>query len=187
MRLPTLVLATVLALTAAAPAATPSPQPAPKRINVESLQPKSLAPKVHLHSEYIVEVNKLGQVARVRSVKSSKNPTYDAQTYGNTLQAFIRTPDGDALAGTYRLSYDYDPKTYRVHRDVALVRAGGVNPNAQGAALQLMDIAKKNSKRPAAGTERQPAPNAQPAPAASGSPTTRRLPDLPQVMTTPSH
>ncbi len=189
MRLPVLTLAAMLAVTAAASAATPAPAPAPAptRINVESLQPKELAPKVHLHSEYIVEVNKLGQVARVRSVKPSKNPTYDAQTYGNALQAFIRTPDGNALAGTYRLTYDYNPKTMHVHRDVALVKAGGVNPNAQGAALQMMEIAKRNSKHPAAGTEKQPAAGASASPAPGVVPSVRRLPDLPQVMNTPSH
>jgi hypothetical protein len=188
MRLPALALAAVLAATAAASAATPAPAPAPTRINVEKLQPKELAPKVPLHSEYIVEVNRLGQVARVRSVKPSKNPTYDAQTYGNALQAFIRTPDGNALAGTYRLTYDYSPKTMRVHRDVALVHAGGVNPNAQGAALQMMEIAKKNAgKHPAAGTEKQPANATLPSPSPGVVPPVRRLPDLPQVMNTPSH
>ncbi|HEY0615073.1 MAG TPA: hypothetical protein VGC96_10550 [Candidatus Elarobacter sp.] len=170
-------------------AATPAPKPkpsaqGPQRLDVTKLQPKQLAPTKQLHVEYTVEVNKLGQVARVTSVKPSKLPSFDAQTYGNALQAFIRTADGNVVLGTYRLIYDYNPKTMRVHRDVQLVKRGGVNPNAIGAADSMMDIARRNgSKTPPPGLGVTPAP--QPAPSVN----IHRMPDLPQVMKspTPSH
>ncbi|MBV8580042.1 MAG: hypothetical protein JOZ86_05355 [Candidatus Eremiobacteraeota bacterium] len=176
MRHPALVLAAVLAAGAAASAATPAPKSSP-RINVEQLQPKQLFPKVPLHVEYTVEVNKLGQVARVRAVKASKNPTIDAITYGNALQSFIRTPDGHVVLGTYKLTYDYDPKTQRMHRDVQLVRAGGVNPNAKGAAVDMMEIARHNRNRTP-----PPQPTAAVSPGPAPSVNIKRLPDLPQVM-----
>lgn len=179
MRIPSLVFALVLAVTAAAPAATPKPKAAaPARIDVQKLQPKELAPKKTLHVEYVVEVNKYGQVARVRSVKPSHDEAFDAHSYGNALQAFIRTPDGHAIAGSYRLTYDYDPKTLRVHRDVALVKAGGVNPNAEGAAISMMKIAARNRNR-------TPAPVGNVTQAPNPAPSVRHLPDLPQVMQTP--
>ena len=126
----------------------------------------------------IVEVNRLGQVTRVRSIKPSHNPGFNRHAYGNALQAFIRTPDGHVVLGSYRLSYDYDPKTLRVRRDVALVHVGGVNPNAKGAATEMMEIARRNGNR-------QRATSATPKPAPTDN--ARRLPDLPQVMHTPPH
>jgi hypothetical protein len=185
MRIPTLVAALVLAAGSVAFAATPAPKPAPnatapRRINVQQLQPKQLAPKKVLHTEYTVEINGLGQVARVRSVKPSHDESFDAKTYGNALQAFIRTPDGRAIPGTYRLIYDYDPKTYKVRRDVALVKAGGVDPNAKGAANDMMEIARRNAHR-------TPPPAAQAQETPNPAPSVRRMPDLPQVMKTPSH
>ena len=188
MRLPVFVLAAVLAASSVASAATPAPRPAapapaatgPVRINVEQLQPKSMFPKVKLHTEMVVEVNKLGQVSRVRSIKPSHNRWLDTTSYGNALQAFIRTPDGNVVLGSYRLTYDYDPKTQRVHRDVALVKEGGVDPNRKGAANDMMDIAKLNRNRtPPPGLYTTPNP----------APSVRRLPDLKRVMEspTPSH
>ncbi|HEV2642092.1 MAG TPA: hypothetical protein VGT98_05275, partial [Candidatus Elarobacter sp.] len=99
MRFSIFVVAAVLAVSSIASAATPAPHAAapsataPARINVEKLQPKSLFPKVKLHTEMIVEVNKLGQVSRVRSIKPSKDVPFNTHAYGNALQAFIRTPD----------------------------------------------------------------------------------------------
>lgn len=184
MRITALVAAAMLATSALASAAqTQAPKgaaPAPKRINVEQLQPKSLFPKTKLHVEYVVEVNRMGQVARVRSVKPSKNPPFDAQTYGNALQAFIRTPDGQAISGSYRLIYDYNPATQRVRRDVALIKAGGVNPNAKGAATDMMEIARHNGIKQA-----NAAATARSAKTPNPVPSVRRLPDLPQVMKTP--
>jgi hypothetical protein len=189
MRLPVFVLAAVLAASSVASAATPAPRAAapapgatPVRINVEQLQPKSMFPKTKLHTEMIVEVNKLGQVSRVRSIKPSHNRWLDTTSYGNALQAFIRTPDGNVVLGSYRLTYDYDPKTQRVRRDVALVKEGGVDPNRKGAANDMMDIAKANHDK-----NRTPPPGLYTTP--NPAPSVRRLPDLKRVMEspTPSH
>jgi hypothetical protein len=181
MRLPALVAVAVLAASVAAGAATPSPQPsAPPRVNVEKLQPKSIFPKRALHVEVVVEVNKYGQVARVKSILPSHDQQFDAHIYGNALQAFIRTPDGQVLVGTYKLVYDYDPKTQRIRRDVALLKAGGVNPDAKGAATDMMEIARRNR-------DRTPPPGLFITPAPAPSPTGHRImPDLPQVMQSPS-
>lgn len=127
--------------------ATP-PESPPARIDITKVQPKGLLPKTLLHVEWVVETNKLGQVTRVRSGKPSKDRTFNTQTYGNALQAFIRTPEGHAVAGIYRLTYDYNPKTTRVRRDVALIRPGGVNANAEGAALEMESIAQKHTPEP---------------------------------------
>ncbi len=139
------------ALTGGAFGATPSPHPTlsphppgsnkpagPTRVDVTKIQPKSLLPKRREHQEYVVEINKYGQVARVRTERGNGDPTFNAQTYGNVLQAFIRTPDGHVVLGTYRLTYDFDPKTARVRRDVTLVSQGGVDPDAQGAVNDLL-------------------------------------------------
>jgi hypothetical protein len=177
-----LLVAAVLAATSAhAVAATPPPG----AIDVTKIQPKALLPKTKLHTEFVVEVNKLGQVARVRSGKSCPNPMFNAQTYGNALQVFIRTPDGRAIPGVYRLTYDYNPSTARVHREVALLWRGGVNANAVGAANQMMAIAKRNrdeAQRAAATAHAKAGPSAPPV-KING----KQLPDLPQVMKSPSH
>jgi hypothetical protein len=164
-------------------AGAPTAPPGPPRINVEKLQPREIFPKVKLHVELIVEINRMGQVTRVRSIKPSHDQGFDAHTYGNALQAFIRTSDGQVVLGTYRLIYDYDPKTLRVRRDVALVRRGGVDPNAQGAALQMMAIARRGAIRDA---NRKAKGHLTPAPSPAPS-VVRRLPDLPQVMHSPAH
>jgi hypothetical protein len=155
-------------------AATPAPRPTPYRIDLTKIQPKSLLPKVALHTEYIVAVNKLGQVTRIISGKTSKDRTYNIQTAGNALQAFIRTPDGKAIPGSYRLTYDYSPKTTRIHRDVALVKTGGVDPNAEGAVYKMMDDVKKHANTAKAA--------ATPGPQPSG---TVHLPSLQQITKTP--
>ncbi len=181
MRLPVFVAAAVLAASSIASAATLAPRPpatAPARVNVEKLQPRELFPKRPLHVEVIVEVNKYGQVSRVASIKPSHDEQWDAKMYGNALQMFIRTPDGNAIVGSYRVTYDYDPKRLKVTRNVALVKVGGVDPNRQGAANQMMDIAKSNRNR-----------TPPPAPTPPAAPSVRRLPDLKHVMEspTPSH
>ena len=121
-----------------------SPPPTAIPINLTKSQPKSVLPKVPLHTEYTVEVNRLGQVTKVRTVKPSKDVGFNARTYGNALQAFIRKDDGTAIAGVYRLSYDYSPLKGGVKRDVRLLSAGGVNPSALGAAL---DMERKAARR----------------------------------------
>lgn len=170
----------MLAVASVAVPASAAQTPPPGAVDVTKVQPKELLPKVALHTEFLVEVNKYGQVARVRSApKWSKNVSFNEHTYGNALQAFIRTPDGKAVPGIYKLTYDYNPKNARVRRDVVLVKRGGVNANAKGAAVQMMEIARKNRNR-----------TPPPVPHASAPPVKidgKRLPDLPQVMKSPSH
>lgn len=186
MRIPALIVAAMLAASAVASAEGPAPKAtAPARINVQQLQPKEIFPKKKLHVEVMVEINKYGQVARVRSLVPSHDEQFDAHAYGNALQAFIRTPDGHVIVGTYRLTYDYNPTTLSVKRDVALVKTGGVNPNAKGAANDMMEIARRNRNRtppPSAVAK----PGVAVTPAAEPSPSVRHMPDLPQVMKTPS-
>lgn len=115
-------IALVLAASCLAASAQPVPLP--------SATPPS--PKVPLHAEVFVETNKLGQVSHIVSMKPSGDKGFNTQTYGNASQAFIRTEDGKAVVGLYRLSYDYDPATKKVRRSVALIKAGGIDPNAPG-------------------------------------------------------
>ena len=179
MRIPVLALALLLAGGSAALAATPAPSGTPgQRIDVIKAQPKALAPKKVLHAEYTVEINKLGQVARVRTVKPSHDQAFDAKTYGNVLQTFIRTADGQVILGTYRMTYDYDPRTMRVRRaEPQLLSRGGVDPNAKGAVDDMLEIARRNHDRtPPPGTGAGVTPGPVP------SVTIRRMPDLPQVM-----
>ena len=160
-----LLVAGSLAFIAATPA--PSASPPPTSNSLTKAQMQALLPKVPLHTEYTVATNKLGQVTGVKPTKQSKDKTFDLQTFGNALQSFIRTADGKAISGVYKLSYDYDPKTGKVHRDVALVHPGGVDANAKGAALIMMDAARKEAAAAAARAKRaSPAPH--PVPAASG-------------------
>ena len=104
---------------------------AAKKVHIPAVHPPTTAQ----HSEFVVETNKLGQVTRATKVTRSNDSHFNAMTYGNTLQAYIRTPDGKAIAGVYKLSYDYNPKNQKITRTVALVRMGGVNPNAPGAVI----------------------------------------------------
>jgi hypothetical protein len=158
-------------------AATPAPVPTPVRVNLTKIQAQSLLPKVPLHTEFIVAVNKLGQVTHIVSGKPSKDSAYNLHTAGNALQAFIRTPDGKAVSGTYKLTYDYNPKTTRVHRDVALIKAGGVNPNEEGAVNKMIDDVRKHAKAatPPPGGSAAMTPGPQP----TG---TVRLPGLGQIL-----
>ena len=137
------IAALVAALAAPALAAS---TPAPKPAGPSKAAPKALVPHLPAtaeHTEFVVETNAKGQVTRVRSGKSAKDLAFNAMTYGNALQTFIRTTDGRAVAGTYRLRYDYNPSTKRVRRTVELVRAGGVNPNATGAVDEMARTERK--------------------------------------------
>jgi len=69
------------------------------------------APNVPLHAVYTVETNKLGQVVRIVSANASNDARFNTAMRGNALQAFIRRPDGTAVAGVYKLTYDYSPQT----------------------------------------------------------------------------
>ena len=111
---------------------------------------KIRTPAHAVHTEFVVEVNRKGQIARVRTGKSSPDSAFNTMTYGNALQAFIRTPDGRAVAGTYRLTYDFNPATQRVKRAVSLLRAGHVNPDAPGAVEAMAAIAKRRAPSGAA-------------------------------------
>ncbi len=142
--------------TLAAAEQTPHPQPT---INADALNARlrgaaapTLPPRMHvpqqptsaLETQFIVETNAKGQVTRVRSGKSSPNSKFNVMTYGNALQTFIRKADGSAVAGTFRLIYDYSPATHMVERHVVLVREGGVNPNAIGAVQEMMEATHKH-------------------------------------------
>jgi len=165
--------------------AATAPTPPPHSVDITKIQPKALLPKVALHTEYIVAVNKLGQVTRVISGKLSKDKSFNLHTYGNAMQAFIRTTDGKAIVGTYRLTYDFRPKTATVHRDVALVKAGGVDPNALGAVPRMLEDVKKHrlAAAKAAGTPGPVRSAAMtPGPQPSGK---LNLPDLQQITKTP--
>ena len=61
---------------------------------------------------------------------------------------------GTAVPGLYRLSYDYDPATKQVRRTVALIKAGGVDPNAPG----IVTVIQKNLDD-AAGKNASPLPD----------------------------
>ncbi len=102
-------------------------------------------PTVPLHTEIVVEVNKKGQVVRVKSTKQSKVRTFNLQTIGNAEQMWIRRPDGTAQVGLYRVTYDYNPKTTMVSRHVALISAGGSWANDPGAATVMIDLAHKQA------------------------------------------
>lgn len=171
MRAPARAALWAVAAACALLAATPAPQPRGTPVDVTKMQ-KALLPKERLHSEFVVAVNKLGQVAKIVSVKPSKDRTYNLQTGGNALQAYIRTPDGKAVPGTYRLTYDYDPKTALVHRGVALLHAGGVDANAPGAVTVMLEDVKKHSLHAVA-----------PGPQPTGK---LKLPSLQQILKTPA-
>lgn len=103
-------------------------------------------PKIPLHTEVTVQVNKKGQVVRITATKPCKVNTFNVQTFGNALQMWIRRPDGTAQVGLYRISYDYDPKTKNVARHIALVKAGGSWGDAPGAATVMIENARKQAQ-----------------------------------------
>ena len=146
-------------------AATPAPSGSPPAGNsLTRAQMQSLLPKTPLQTVYVVATNKLGQVTNAKPKTLSKNANFNVQTYGNALQAFIRTDDGKAVPGQYTLTYNYSPKTGHIARTVALVHAGGVDVDAKGAALVMMDAAQKQAAAAAA-----KAKHASPAPHASAA------------------
>jgi hypothetical protein len=122
-----LLLTLVLAATTAA--TTPLPPPP--------------IPKIPLHTSFVVEVNAKGQVVRVKTAKASPDAFFNTQTNGNVLQMWIRHPDGSAEVGLYRVNYDYDPKTQKISRKIALVSRGGTWGSEPGAADVMMDTAKR--------------------------------------------
>lgn len=141
MRIPTLralaLSASILAAPAAAFGAT-QPSPAPF--------PTPNLPNKALHSTIDVEVNKKGQVVRIKGGQLSHDSVFDTMTIGNALQMWIRHPDGTAETGVFRVAYDYDPHTHNVSRHVALVSAGGPWANDSGAATKMVDVARRETK-----------------------------------------
>lgn len=127
----------VLAGPAAALAAN-QPKPAPF--------PTPNLPTRPLHSAMEVEVNKMGQVVRIKDGTLSHDAVFDTMTIGNALQMWIRRPDGTALVGLYRVNYDYDPHTHNVARHVALISSGGNWGSDTGAATKMADAAKRETE-----------------------------------------
>jgi hypothetical protein len=107
--------------------------------------PHYTLPTVPLHTEAVVEVNKKGQVVRIKSTKNCKIQSFNIQTFGNALQMWIRRPNGTAQVGLYRVSYDYNPKTHGVTRSIALVSAGGDWGDEEGAANVMIENARKQA------------------------------------------
>jgi hypothetical protein len=99
-----------------------------------------------LHSTIEVEVNKKGQVVRIKGGQLSHDSVFDTMTIGNALQMWIRHPDGTAEAGLYRVNYDYDPHTHNVARRIAIISHGGSWGNDTGAATKMMDSAERETR-----------------------------------------
>jgi hypothetical protein len=148
-------VALVVFASAVVPAAVTATPAAPQH----PMQFTPHTPNAPVHTDFTVEVNGKGQVTRVRKGKSCPDLAFNAMTYGNALQTFIRTEDGRAIAGTYLLSYDFDPKTKLVRRSVALLKAGGVDSNRQGAVDEMAAIAHRSH-----GKAPTPAPSTSPLP-----------------------
>jgi hypothetical protein len=164
-----LAAAVMLALVAATPAPKAAPHPA--------VIPPPPLPKIALHTAFVVEVNAKGQVVRVqKAISKNENLMFNAQTYGNVLQMWIRHPDGTAEVGLYRVDYNYDPKTHKVRRSITLLKAGGSWAKAEGAATQMMNVANREAKAAREHQQRQnrqlpslrqivgPSPSAKPSP-----------------------
>jgi hypothetical protein len=133
----------------------------PARPGSAAVVPASF-PKVGHHARYIVEVNAKGQVSRVRSRIPSKDPTFDAITYGNVVQTFIRRSDGRAFAGVYRIGYDYSPKTGLIKRSVKLIQAGGVDASALGLVDVFRQLNEANAAKIKADMDKVRLPTASP-------------------------
>lgn len=125
----------------AAPLATMAANP-PKPVPI----PTPKLPTRALHSVMLVEVNKRGQVVRIKGGQLSHDSVFDTMTIGNALQMWIRRPDGSAETGLFRVTYDYDPRKHNVARHVALVRAGGNWGNQPGAAITMVEAAKRETR-----------------------------------------
>jgi hypothetical protein len=135
LRVAALALCVLAVPVATVAAATPKPIPIPS----------PNLPKKALHSQMIVEVNKRGQVVRIKGGTLSHDAVFDTLTIGNALQMWIRKPNGSAQTGVYSVDYDYNPKTHNVSRRIALVSAGGNWANDSGAALKMVDAARRET------------------------------------------
>ncbi len=167
------LLALGLALALLAPPAgaqTAKPEAANATLNARlkaAAQPTPLPspplPKTEQHSAFTVTTNKKGQVVTAKPQTKARDSAFNLMTYGNVLQMFIRTTGGQAIPGTYLVSYDYSPASKTVKRGVALVKEGGVDPNALGAVDRMIEADRKNAERAAADRKaRHTAPSATP-------------------------
>jgi hypothetical protein len=130
-----------LALLSAPQATVAAPTPTPHPVVLPSVH----FPQKPLHVQLQVEVNKHGQVVRVLHGDLSGDRPFDTMALGNAMQMWIRHPDGSAVAGLYRVSYDYDPRTRNVNRVPWLIKAGGSWANAPGAATLIMRDAQRQA------------------------------------------
>jgi hypothetical protein len=119
----------------AQPAKPPQPIPSPS------------APATAQHTTFIVTTNKKGQVVTVKGEVKDHDAAFNLMTYGNAVQMFIRTTDGRAIPGRYRVTYDYAPETKDVRRNVALIAADDADANAIGAVDRLAAVDRKNAER----------------------------------------
>ena len=141
-------MATTLAATLAPASAAPKPTPTPAGHYPAIPLPK--LPTKPLHAEYVVEVNKHGQVVKIKSASATTNSTFNTQTFGNAQQMWIRRPDGTAVVGLFKVTYDYNPSTQKIARHVSFVSAGGDWGDAEGAANVMIDAARKAAQAQAA-------------------------------------
>lgn len=116
--------------------AAPSPMPIPT----------PNLPNKPLHSIIVVQVNKKGQVVHVTGGRLSHNEIFDTMSIGNALQMWIRRPDGSATVGTFRVNYDYDPRTHNIQRRIALISTGGKWANQPGAATRMIQTAQQETR-----------------------------------------
>jgi len=141
-------LAAVAALlTLAVPAlATATTTPKPSGSPHAAPLPQPHLPIHPLHAEYNVEVNKKGQVVKIVSGVGTKDPTFNTLTFGNALQMWIRRPDGTAIVGLFKVTYDYNPKTHKITRIPTLIKAGGNWADSPGAATAMIETAQKEAQ-----------------------------------------
>lgn len=163
--------ASVVATLAPASAQTsPKPSGSPHPVAL----PSPHLPTHALHAEYVVEVNKKGQVVKVKSGTVTNIPTFNTETYGNALQMWIRKPDGTATVGLFKVTYDYDPSNHMVKRNVSLISTGGDWGDTEGAATVMLEMAKKEAAQDAA-SQQKAEENAR-----------KNLPSLNEIMGAPS-
>ncbi len=136
--------ATLLPAVAATP--TPKPAAAAKKTPIPIAIPAAHLPVHALHAEYVVEVNKKGQVVKIKSGVGTSDPTFNTQTFGNAMQIWIRKPDGTATVGLFKVTYDYDPKTKKIARNVSLISEGGSWGDQEGAANAMIETARKEAQ-----------------------------------------
>jgi hypothetical protein len=119
-------------------ATTASPQPRP-------LPTPDLGSRA-MHAVINVEVNARGQVVTVTGGELSRNAVFDTMVIGNALQMWIRHPDGSADVGTFRVTYDYDPRTHNIRRTFALISRGGAWAHSPGAATKMIELAQRETR-----------------------------------------